>query len=764
MAKTSGAPPTMRQRKGKHDDDKAKRQPATGQAKPAAATDPHSAYYVGKTRGGITFDVPPTFNVLHSFLPQNLNPISIFLIALMSLQAYVMLYTDLSVRFCVGICVFWRCAYNVGLGAILHYQSHYQSWSNWYARVVKRSESARGVMLRLAKYGIVDASYDIAAAPDEYCAWLVYKHFVNIILVCDAYCFFLLGLRCFVTPTEFSWMLVSQYLVALAAVAFNYWAKVDAHRCIGEYCWYWGDFFFRKEQELTFDGIFELFPHPMYTVGYTAYYGAAMASRSYTVLFFALFSHMLQMAFLILVEEPHIERMYGQDVSSNSQSSLYDVKSSAFPEGKQSKFLFNLNPFRSGDIHVLILAGYGIGFSVAVTNPLWCVVQVLCWRVFHWIGLGYCLWAQSTRNMLTEHHARKGRSLYDAFSHWKRIYNTSVTMNVVVFVGCAVRYFIQNAPESVWAAFSSPGFLSRQAVGLVLIAMNVWASMSTYQAVGNFGWFYGDFFITKSEFQPKLVYTGIYRFLNNPDAVVGFVGLYGAALMASSNVLLLLAIVSQALNFVFLNVVEIPHMKKIYQDQTMRDQAPVSRVLNDKLLNNVRHDPTVEKAQKVVRKQVHAVKQKAFEEMHSLYTFMNELRANRRTEAGAGQTNQTSVQVVQIQSDTELVIGEPLDVQVTTSTDHSSQDWVGVFAVDAPNTAGQSNGCWEYVPVGANPTVRFVPDKLPTTCGFYEIRYMLANEYDPICRMPLLVGARLSSPGPSRAMSRSSQSSSAISQ
>jgi phosphatidylethanolamine N-methyltransferase len=161
-----------------------------------------------------------------------------------------------------------------------------------------------------------------------------------------------------------------------------------------------------------------------------------------------------------------------------------------------------------------------------------------------------------------------------------------------------------------------------------------------YTTVGDFGWFFGDFFIDTAEvYRTDLRYTGIYRFLNNPDCVTGCAGFYGAALMIQSWDLFWLALVSQIMNILFLVFVEAPHMQRLYDMR--RKEDPVSRELKSianlaikKIVPNTLQDDVrklktklkskyqvkVDEVKEDIKRQLHKVHTKVSNPDHAAYS------------------------------------------------------------------------------------------------------------------------------------------------
>lgn len=150
----------------------------------------------------------------------------------------------------------------------------------------------------------------------EYNVWVLFRHSVDIILLNDFLAYFLFGISHLTAPDTSDSKAMVLYLLrwvsGLTLILFNLWVKMDAHRIITDLAWYWADAFFISLQKLVFDGVFEMAPHPMYSVGYAGYYGLSLIVGSETVLYVSLAAHACQFAFLVFFENPHIERVYGE--------------------------------------------------------------------------------------------------------------------------------------------------------------------------------------------------------------------------------------------------------------------------------------------------------------------------------------------------------------------------------------------------------------------------------------------------------------------
>jgi len=208
---------------------------------------------------------------------------------------------------------------SAGLGYILTKQSKQRWIVNWFKKSGFLDENKhpkikawiqRQVTIKLGK------DYDFDAHPIEYNVWVLFRGSVDIILINDFLSYLLFGISHLTAPDTSDSKAMILYLVrwasGLTLILFNLWVKMDAHRIITDLAWYWADAFFISLQNLVFDGVFEMAPHPMYSVGYAGYYGLSLIVGSETVLYVSLAAHACQFAFLVFFENPHIERVYGE--------------------------------------------------------------------------------------------------------------------------------------------------------------------------------------------------------------------------------------------------------------------------------------------------------------------------------------------------------------------------------------------------------------------------------------------------------------------
>ncbi|KAI8616335.1 phospholipid methyltransferase-domain-containing protein [Chytriomyces sp. MP71] len=582
---------------------------------------------VGRTRKGEVFHIPSSPTLFHSLLFPScvFDWITLFLVGA-TLAAFVALGSRRSLF--LTLFVFWRVLYNLAIGLLLRVQSDY----NLLVRYAKRLGFGQNAGKRrgpwqaffiselIKKLELDDKEFN--NLPVEFTTWILFRALVDTVLVNDFLSHTLFAIAYFKNPVYdnlgpelfgIGWRDWLRYTAGCVLLLVNYGIKIEGNRAVSDYAWYWGDFFFFQTSESVPQSptsptdsaqepyapippphTFELAPHPMYSVGYIGFYAAALIAKSYTVFFVSLVAHLAQIGFFFFVESYHFERTYGPPAGDGNMT-----------EGLQSLFrrdllvFKNFDPFRSTDVLTVLvwvltfvnaLVVGRVGENHEGNWRVWYFVgQALIWRFMYSGVLGYVLHLQSKCTFWSRHFIKFGETSFDAFRHWKIIYNLCQSMTYISFFLCA---FMLYKPPEIWLVGS---VMLKHTVALILILLHIWTTFSIHKTLGEYGWFFGDFFIdslvsskspTSTSFTGATsaaasrgpTYTGLYRFLNHPNAWAAAASAWGVTVATGSPHVLFVTLLSQFCGWCFVFLVEAPHMRRRYGD-LVRTQDLVDELL-----------------------------------------------------------------------------------------------------------------------------------------------------------------------------------------
>jgi phosphatidylethanolamine N-methyltransferase len=237
----------------------------------------------------VVFIVPQTHDMVSQLLspsqPKNLSDIAVLAVLATLILTFYVLPKSARIPIFAIIFLFWRAAYNAGIGWLLDGQSKHNRLVLWarQSHIFENPETGKNPhpafykLLKTEMETKIPQDYKFEQAPVEYNTWLVFRRVVDLILMCDFVSYCLFAIACFNRPEESWFLLALRWTTGIVLFLFNLWVKLDAHRVVKDFgkrrvriscsdmllnllAWYWGDFFYLIDQNLTFDGVFEMAP------------------------------------------------------------------------------------------------------------------------------------------------------------------------------------------------------------------------------------------------------------------------------------------------------------------------------------------------------------------------------------------------------------------------------------------------------------------------------------------------------------------------
>lgn len=452
----------------------------------------------------------------------------------------------------------------------------------------------------------------------------------------------------------------------------------------------------------------------------TTLQGISLMAASYTVLFTSLIAHAAQFAFLTIVENPHIDKTYnppaprrksappqpiirptssgGKRISSSSSISITNEDVSA--AAKEHKLLGKLDLFHSTHLMTLLLLVYLVSMTLLTPDTPMIqtlfVFHALLWRLWHTVGIGAILVGQSNNKSWFRHFLKFGETREVAWRQWKGLYHVSLVM-------CQASFMTAGWKMYHWPVGGEGLVLFRHTVGVMLIALQLWTATSIYESLGEFGWFYGDFFFELPN--PNLTYSGIYRYLNNPERLIGCAGIWGIVLITSSSAIFMLGLLSHVCALLFLQLIERPHMEKLYGNR-IRKEAGVVRTIKKAIpppvANHVKSfqgsvDKVITEATDFVEEFLESARPKfaqgvmgVVKDTRFLFSqYPARLSITLHADDLANyDTKRYSLEILNaIQQSSEesqslsVSYGEPIRISWTAPVNHSRKDWIGLYRI-----------------------------------------------------------------------------------